>query len=241
MLIALEGIDGAGKRTQLELLAKAIATQGLPCEMVSFPVYDSFFGRLIQSYLNGEYGALEQVDPHFSALLFAADRQQQAAHLRELLGSGKTVLADRYVASNLAHQGARVPPAKRPEFLDWLRHLEYEIYEMPAEDLALYLRISPEEAMHRAEERARRRDAETGGEQTDLHETSLEHLAGAARVYDQLARADNWITIDCTETATGKRRTRDEVHSLVMAAVNVRLARFRATRALEAAAPPSTE
>jgi dTMP kinase len=232
MLIALEGIDGAGKRTQLGMLAKAIAERGIPCQTVSFPIYGSFFGRLVERYLSGEFGPLETVNPTFSALLFAGDRLAQKGVLQSALESGKTVLADRYVASNLAHQGARVAAGERGRFLDWLRRLEYEEFGMPVEDLVLYLRIAPEEAQQRAQERAWRRQGEA-----DLHETSLAHLVDAARVYDQLARGDNWITVDCTETATGKRRTPEEVHSLLMAGVEVRLARFRAAQALGAAAP----
>jgi dTMP kinase len=234
MLIALEGIDGAGKHTQIELLVKALTGRGIPCETVTFPVYNSFFGRLIERYLNGEFGALAQVDPHFSSLLFAGDRLRQREQIVEMLKSGKTVLADRYIASNLAHQGARVPTAERQEFLDWLRRLEYEAYELPREDLVLYLRIDPDEAQQRLQARAEREERNGQG---DLHEADVEHLANAARLYDHLARAENWITVDCIEPATGERRTPEEVHRLVMAAVEVRLARFRAMQALAQAAP----
>jgi dTMP kinase len=229
MLIALEGIDGAGKHTQLELLAKALIERGIPCATVNFPVYNSFFGRLIERYLNGEYGALDRVDAHFSALLFAGDRLQMKGWLLETLESGKTVLADRYVASNMAHQGARVEGPERTDFLDWLRRLEYDAYGLPHEDLVLYLRIDADEAQQRAQARA---DREVPGGQIDLHEVSLDHLANAARLYDRLARGENWITVDCIDPATAKRRSPEEVHSLLKAAVEVRLARFRVQQAL---------
>jgi len=232
MLIVFEGIDGAGKRTQVSLLSAALAARNIPCESFSFPVYPTFFGRLIERYLNGEFGPLDQVDPHFSAMLFAGDRLKQKDRLLKALQDGKTVLADRYVASNLAHQGARVPQAERAAFLDWLRKLEYGVYELPAEDLVLYLRIEPEEAQDRM---AQRRGDAAAGNGGDLHEGDRKHLADAAAVYDDLARAEHWITIDCVEPATSQPRSPQETHALVKAAVDVRLARFRAMQALGAA------
>jgi len=238
MLIVFEGIDGAGKHTQITRLAAALAAHNTPNEVISFPAYQTFFGRLIERYLNGEFGPLDQVDPHFSAMLFAGDRLKQKNRILAALHAGKTLLADRYVASNLAHQGSRVPPAQRAEFLDWLRKLEYGAYELPAEDLVLYLRIDPRVAKERLHIR---RAGPAGRDAGDLHESDTEHLAAAAALYDELARGDNWITIDCDEPATGHPRSADEVHALVMAAVDVRLARFRARQALAAPLPENDE
>ena len=230
MLIVFEGIDGAGKHTQITRLTAALAGRNVPCETISFPVYSTFFGRLVERYLMGEFGPLDQVDPHFSAMLFAGDRLMQRDRIRGALSAGRTLLLDRYVASNLAHQGARVSRERREAFLDWLRGFEYGANELPAEDLVLYLRIEPDEAQHRAQDRA-------GNGHGDLHESNLHHLADAAAIYDQLARDENWITIDCVEPATGKPRSSDEIHALVLAATDVRLARFRAMQALDAAGP----
>ena len=72
--IVLEGIDGSGKGTQLEMLARAFAARGIASTQVSFPRYDGFFGKLVARFLNGEFGPLDAVDPHFSALLYAGDR-----------------------------------------------------------------------------------------------------------------------------------------------------------------------
>src|SRR5271167_2323176 len=102
--IVLEGIDGSGKRTQLELLARTFTERGIPFSQISFPDYEGFFGKLVAQFLNGEFGALEAVDPHFSALLYAGDRLEAKPLLDAALASGKIVLADRYVGSNLAHQ-----------------------------------------------------------------------------------------------------------------------------------------
>jgi dTMP kinase len=139
--IAIEGIDGSGKRTQLDLLARALESRGIPCVCVSFPRYDSSFGQLVAQYLNGDFGSLSAVDPHFSAMLYAGDRLEAKPELEAALSAGKTVLADRYISSNLAHQTARVAPKQRDEFLRWLQRLEYSLYDLPAEDLVLFLRL----------------------------------------------------------------------------------------------------
>ena len=68
-LIAIEGIDGSGKRTQVELLAKVLRARGHSVYATGFPQYDSWFGKMVGQFLNGELGPLEDVDPHFSALL----------------------------------------------------------------------------------------------------------------------------------------------------------------------------
>src|ERR1700719_3071896 len=117
--IVLEGIDGSGKRTQLDMLALALSSRGLALTQVSFPNYPGFFGKMVAQFLTGELGSLDAVDPHFSALLYAGDRLESKPSIESALSEGKIVLADRYIGSNLAHQGARVPPEKRAEFLRW--------------------------------------------------------------------------------------------------------------------------
>ncbi len=147
-LIAIEGIDGSGKRTQMDLLHGAIAAGegGHSVYSTGFPQYDSWFGKMVGQFLNGELGALEAVDPHFTALLYAGDRFEAKPKIESALNEGKIVLIDRYIGSNLAHQTARVPPEKRDDFRRWIEHLEYNIYDLPREDLILYLRVPPVEA-----------------------------------------------------------------------------------------------
>src|SRR5579863_1488619 len=140
-LIALEGIDGSGKRTQLDLLARKLDARGLATFRISFPRYESFHGKLVGRYLNGEFGSLGAVDPHLSALLYAGDRLEAKPEIEAALSAGKIVLADRYIGSNMAHQSARVATEKREEFFSWLKKLEYGIYGLPAEDLVIYLRL----------------------------------------------------------------------------------------------------
>jgi dTMP kinase len=221
-LIVLEGIDGSGKHTQIELLASALASRGLEFSQVGFPNYDGFFGKLVAQFLNGDFGPLEHVDPHFSALLYANDRLESKPHLEADLAAGRTLLADRYIASNMAHQGARVLPGHRPAFLKWLKQLEYEIYGLPAEDLVIYLRVPSPEA-HRLIAQKGKRDYTKL--ERDLQEANIPHLEAASEVYDQLASQPNWIRIECLDAGTGKLRSPAAIHREILAAVETRVLR----------------
>ena len=221
LLIALEGIDGSGKHTQLRLLEHELTVRGHSVYSTGFPQYDSWFGRMVGQFLNGDFGPLESVDPHFTALLYAGDRFEARAKLTQALAAGKIVLADRYIASNLAHQTARAPAAKRAEFLSWIEHLEYNIYGLPRENLVLYLRVPPHEAQTLVARKSAR--SYTGAKQ-DIQEASLTHLAGAADMYDLLSRRSPWATIQCFDSARGGIRLPEEISRDVLAAVEPLLA-----------------
>jgi dTMP kinase len=218
--IVLEGIDGSGKRTQLEKLARAFNARGIPFSQVTFPNYNGFFGKLVARFLNGEFGPLASVDPHFSALLYAGDRCESKPALESALGSGKALLADRYIGSNLAHQGARVAASSRPEFLQWLRQLEYEIYALPAEDLVIYLQVPVAEAHRLVEQKAPR---DYTDKKRDLQESDVAHLEAAAQVYDQLARQPNWVQIECVDRSSRALRSPDDIHREILAAIDARV------------------
>ena len=215
-LIAFEGIDGSGKRTQLELLADALNTNSVGMYATGFPQYDSWFGKMVGKFLNGELGALESVDPHFTALLYAGDRFEAKPRLQEALDHGKIVLVDRYIGSNLAHQTARVAKEKRPDFLAWIRHLEYSIYDLPREDLVLYLRVPPSEAQRLVTQKTPR--SYTNAKQ-DLLEASLRHLQEAAAMYDALSREAPWVIIECFDNQRGTMRAPPDIAREVLAAV----------------------
>ena len=218
--IVLEGIDGSGKRTQLDMLAQTLASRGVPFAQISFPRYDGFFGKLVARYLNGEFGSLEAVDAHFSALLYAGDRLEAKPSIESSLACGKILLADRYIGSNLAHQGARVPREKRAEFLQWLKQLEYQVYALPAEDLVLYLHVPPAIAHRLVGEKAARDYTKLP---RDIQQSNIPHLQAASDVYDQLAREPNWHKIQCYDSAAGALRSPQKIHQEILAGVDARI------------------
>lgn len=102
MLIVLEGLDGAGKSTQVELVRRMFAQEGVESHFLHFPRFDApVYGELIARFLRGELGAVDKVDPYLVALLFAGDRADAAAQLRCWLDAGHAVVLDRYVYSNV--------------------------------------------------------------------------------------------------------------------------------------------
>ncbi len=215
-LIAVEGIDGSGKRTQVGLLTLTLKARGYSVFSIDFPQYDSWFGKMVGQFLNGDLGPLESVDPHFTALLYAGDRFEAKPKLEAALNNGQIVLADRYVGSNLAHQTARVPPAQRSAFLEWIEHLEYDIYGLPRENLILYLRVPPLEAQRLV---ARKSARSYTSSQKDLLEASLRHLEDAAEMYDSLSRSVPWATIQCFDATLSAMREPEDIAVDVLAAV----------------------
>ncbi|MBE3568035.1 MAG: dTMP kinase [Thermogemmatispora sp.] len=199
MLVALEGIDGAGKTTQLHLLEERARRQGLRVASLSFPRYtETVFGRCVAAYLRGEFGPLAEVPPRSAALLFAGDRLESLELLSRLAAESDLLLLDRYVASNLAHQGARLAVSERDAFLAWLAHLEYEVFGLPRPALTLYLRLPVAVASSLLATRAQQRRSGA----RDLHEENAAYLARCAEVYEQLASAHAdgpWEIVSCVD------------------------------------------
>ena len=114
MLVAIEGIDASGKTTQTPLLKARIQSCGLSVETLSFPRYgETLFADAVADYLNGEFGSLAMVPPQFAALLFAGDRFESLDLIAQLAQSFDVLILDRYVASNVAHNAAKVSPESR--------------------------------------------------------------------------------------------------------------------------------
>src|ERR1700745_3833611 len=190
-LIAVEGIDGSGKQTQVRLLARELETRGYQVLSTGFPQYGSWFGKMVGQFLSGDLGPLNSVDPHFAALLYAGDRFECKHPLVSALEKGVIVLADRYVASSLAHQAVRAAPEKRAEFRAWI---EAQIL------IAKKSARAYTDAAH------------------DILESNIRHLQAAADMYDELARAASWKTIECFDAAKQMIRSENEISADVLAA-----------------------
>jgi dTMP kinase len=226
-LIAVEGIDGSGKQTQVRLLAQALESRGHRVLPTGFPQYNSWFGKMVGQFLNGDFGSLQSVDPHFTALLYAGDRFECKGPIVEALEKGAIVLVDRYIGSNLAHQTARSATDKREAFRAWIEHLEYGIYSLPQEDLVLYLRVPPRQAQSLVAKKSARTYTES---EHDILEADLQHLQGAMDMYDVLAQRSNWKTIQCFDNAKQVMRAPDEIAAEVLGAVLPHLAQLQERR-----------
>jgi len=220
-LIAIEGIDGSGKQTQVRLLARELESRGHQVFATGFPQYGSWFGKMVGQFLNGDFGPLHSVDPHFTALLYAGDRFECKAPIVTTLEAGGVVLADRYIASNLAHQAVRTSPEKRTEFRAWIEHLEYDIYGLPREDLVLYLRLPPSQAQILIAKKSARQYTDAAH---DILESNIVHLQDAADMYDDLSDRANWRAIECFDPAKQAIRPAQEISAEILSAALAALA-----------------
>ena len=143
MFIVLEGLDGAGKSTQIRMLRQLFADRGVESEYVHFPRFDSpVYGQLIARFLRGEFGGVQEVDPYLVALIFAGDRADAAPQIRQWLAEGKAVVLDRYVYSNVGFQCAKLPAGEeRDRLADWIVNLEFGHNALPRPDLSLFLDV----------------------------------------------------------------------------------------------------
>ena len=202
MLIVLEGLDGAGKSTQVKLLKQFLTDKGVNLRYLHFPRYDApLYGELIGKYLRGDFGSIEQVHPQIVALLFALDRMDAAATIKEWLAAGDCVLLDRYVYSNIAYQCAKLENPEEAEALrDWIFNTEYGDFELPKPDLNIFLDvpIAFVESKLNSQRGGSDRDYLEGGQ--DIHEADIEFQKKVRAIYRRQCELDpKFIRIDCSD------------------------------------------
>lgn len=206
MFIVLEGLDGAGKSTQIKQLRQLLADRGIESEYVHFPRFDSpVFGELIARFLRGELGGVDSVDPYIVALLFAGDRADMAPQIRAWQDEGKVVIVDRYVYSNIGYQCAKIADIEGRERLkEWILQTEYEYYNIPRPDISIFLDVPfAFTAKSLSEQRSGDDRAYLNG-QKDIHESSLDLQQQVRNVYLNAAKTDKTLTvIDCSNDMGG--------------------------------------
>lgn len=220
-LIVLEGLDGAGKSTQLRLLRERASEMGHRTAFLHFPRTDTpVYGELIAGFLRGDFGGLGEVDPYMVAHLFAGDRAQAGPMLREWLDGGAFVFLDRYVWSNVGYQCAKVTDqAARRRLRDWILELEFGIYGIPRPDVSLFLDVpfAFTEARLGAARHGSDRDYLKGRE--DIHESSLDLQRRVREVYLDAAAEDtedgSLKIVDCGD-AEGKMLPPDAIFGRIM-------------------------
>lgn len=216
VLLAIEGIDGAGKGTQAGRVVETAAARGLRVASFSFPLYDGNpFSRAVGDYLNGEFGAVDEVHPELAALLYACDRLHARPRLVAALEDCDLVVCDRYVASNAAHQGAKLAGEARARLLDWLEEVEYVELGLPRPDLVVLLDAPVAVARELVGRKAARGYTAL---EADIHEADAAHARATREVYLELARRDGWAVVPAVDDA-GALREIDEVAAEVWRAV----------------------
>lgn len=201
MIVAIEGIDASGKRTQAQMLKNKADKYGIKSAIISFPRYrETLFSESVAEYLNGGFGSLDSVSPYFAALLFAGDRFESRPYLMELMNSHDLVILDRYVSSNLAYQAARIGDERKVDFINWLSRIEYEIYNLPKADLTIWLEV-PLAIVSKL--LLNRPQKDYTSEKIDIHEREISYLNTCNKVYRMLCAKDHysaWRNVNCLDS-----------------------------------------
>jgi dTMP kinase len=193
--IVFEGIDGSGKSTQSALLVKRLEQEGRAVQAFTFPQYGKKSAGMVEEYLSGKYGSSKEVGPYPASLFYAADRYDGSFHMREWIAQGKTLVSDRYIGSNVGHQGGKLQDeAEREKYIRWLYTMEYGIFGIPKPSISLILRVPPEIAYELCKNEERRKI-----KPSDIHEENIQHLKDSDRAYLHAARLypQDFQVIEC--------------------------------------------
>jgi dTMP kinase len=213
--INIEGLDGSGKSTQVKLLREYFENNNLKYEYIHFPILTSpVFGDMIARFLRGELGDNDSVDPYLVAMLYAGDRNNMSAKIREWLSEGTYVLIDRYVMSNIAYQCAKVNDHdKREELRKWILDLEYNYYGIPKPDINIYLDVPFEFTEQQLTNTREGDDRDYLNGKTDIHENDLSFQQRVKELYNYHAdKSDDIVRLKCSDN-NGKMLDIDAIFS----------------------------
>ena len=207
-LIVIEGIDGSGKGTQAQQLTERLAATGRRVQLLSFPRYrETLFGHAIGDFLNGRFGQLNEVHPFLASVLYAADRFESRSVLTDALQQSDVVICDRYVPSNLAHQGAKLEGAERDELLRTIERIEFGVFALPRPSLVVLLDVPVDIAQRNI---AAKKPRSYTDKAADLQEADAGYLQRVRDVYLQLATTDPiWQRVESVRA--GKQRSITEI------------------------------
>lgn len=194
-----EGIDGCGKSTQTKLLADFFIKNGYKVEKIDFPQHGEKSSGLVDEYLTGKYGQAGEVGPYVASIFYACDRYDASFKIRKWLAEGKIIISDRYLVSNIGHQGGkllqnpstslRAGKKEWKRYVKWLYNLEYGLFKIPKPDYTFILKTSPEFSLKMAniitdkKKQARRKSYLGSSKNQDIHEKDKSHLANALNSY----------------------------------------------------------
>lgn len=218
MIIVIEGTDGSGKQTQSQKLFEYLKSKNINVKMQSFPNYKSESSILAKKYLNGDFGDINALLPFQASIFFSIDRLCTMLEYKEFLENGGVLILDRYVSSNLLHQATKIREEnKRQEFINELEHFEFQLLNLPKQDLTLFLDLKPEISKKLRDER---KDLKSGTTK-DIHENNFEYLKNCYEIGKNIARQKNWQVIKCYEN--DKILSINEINKKIIDVVNAKL------------------
>lgn len=213
-LIVIEGLDGSGKSTQLELLPENLLKSGIKSQTVSFPDYESQSSALVKMYLNGEFGKKpSDVNAYAASLFYAVDRfaSYKTNWGKTYLNDG-VIVSGRYTTSNAVHQTSKMPESEWQGFLDWLYDLEYNKVGIPKPDKVIFLDMPVEVSQKLLTGRYKGDEAKK-----DIHESDTEYLDKCRKAAMFTAEYSGWTVIPCAKD--GMPRSIDDIANDVLSEV----------------------
>lgn len=215
-LIVIDGTDGSGKATQVDLLRKRLIQEGKMVQVVDFPkYYKNFFGAFIAHCLQEQYYHWTVIHPKIASIAYAADRWESKDQIEVWLKKGYVVLANRYVSANQIHQGGKITSAKKREaYLAWLDEMEYKVFKIPRPDIVLYLSLPIPMVLDLIKKRNKENKRAYLGKKEDVHEKDKSFLENSRKSALWLSKKlKNFKKIECERN--GKILSIPEIHDLV--------------------------
>lgn len=221
----IDGTDGSGKKTQTERLIRRMAGEGFPVESISFPRYGQPSAKKVEDYLAGKYGPADALDARTASAFYAEDRLAAKPDILRWLDAGTHVVADRFVASNMGHQGGKFRDSQeRRAFFKWNDDLEFGTNALPRPDMNVILHVPAAVSAALVDKR---------GNAKDGHEADPGHLERAEATYLEMARTfPGFVLVECVEN--GRLLSVDEIHEKVWAVVRPMLSVTSQSLKLEA-------
>lgn len=192
-VIVLEGVDGAGKETQKDLLVLGLSHMGYDVLSISFPNYGHWQCFLVEMYLCGKFNKdPNKINPRLASFFYAFDRFVTMAELSKKINKNTILVLDRYSTSNLGFQLTKFKYFNGHEtydtessiidFLGYIYYLEHVIFGIPKISLTINLHIDPNFA---CDVLASRGNSKHSGE-VDIHESNISMITKANKVYTYL-------------------------------------------------------
>lgn len=210
MLIVMEGTDGSGKKTQTQQLFEYLNGLG-NVKKGEFPNYESPSSTMVKMYLNGDFGSnANDMNAYQASEFYAIDRMLTVKKEKwvDFLNDGGILLLDRYMPSNLIHQGGKIDDVNtRYEYCEYQMNHEYNKLMIPKPDLVFFLNVPPAFSIAMAEKRIEYKT----GNKADIHESDKNHITNAYNCAMGLAERYGWNSIDCVKD--GKLRSIDDIQN----------------------------
>ena len=223
-LIVIEGVDGAGKSTQIKLLTEYFTGKGFDCAYLHFPRTEvPYFGDLIGRFLRGEFGSLGDVDPYIVAMLYAGDRKDASPIITNWLREGKIVLLDRYTYSNVAYQCAKFDaPEEQNKLRDWILALEFEHFAIPMPDLNIFLDVPSDfiESKLKGLRTGNERDYLNGAR--DIHEENLDFQRKVREMYLRISHDNEKLAVVNCNNDKGEMAAPESIFEKILKTIELK-------------------